>query len=356
MYFQASALLPEDVNTHTPVIHRMKYMLRDSLRDSKKNLMVQMEQKEGHKNRYAISAEGYGLMRNIGRAWDPGPPIRFYGFPDEVSAYHKNADFVKDFDLAHEQLFQSISYLGPLRVKTERIYSWSGNNPESVGFSGEHTISAILAASKRKIGLAPHAKTLSFQEIIATELKKLGLIDDFSVKQIGKRQDYEVKVHTKGARSLVDLPDVGFGISQVLPVLVQCFYASHNSIIIMEQPEIHLHPSAQSALADVMIDVIKSREDKRDRNIQLIIETHSEHFLRRLLRRIAENELPESSVSAYFADVTTSPAQLTELEVDEVGAIQNWPKDFFGDEMGDIAAQANAAIKKRAAKKAETTQ
>ena len=57
----------------------------------------------------------------------------------------------------------------------------------------------------------------------------------------------------------------------------------------MEQPEIHLHPNAQSALADVMIDVINSRENGADRNIQLIIETHSEHFLRRLQRRIAED-------------------------------------------------------------------
>ena len=59
----------------------------------------------------------------------------------------------------------------------------------------------------------------------------------------------------------------------------------------MEQPEIHLHPSAQSALADVMIDVINSRESGTDRNIQLIIETHSEHFLRRLQRRIAEGSV-----------------------------------------------------------------
>jgi predicted ATPase len=63
-------------------------------------------------------------------------------------------------------------------------------------------------------------------------------------------------------------------------------FAPANSIILMEQPEIHLHPSAQSILADVMIDVINSRENGADRNIQLIIETHSEHFLRRLQRRI----------------------------------------------------------------------
>jgi predicted ATPase len=92
------------------------------------------------------------------------------------------------------------------------------------------------------------------------KLKEMGLIEEFEVNPIAKqRQEYEVKVHTKGSNDWVDLPDVGFGISQVLPVLVQCYFAPQNSIILMEQPEIHLHPLAQSALADVMIDVINSK-------------------------------------------------------------------------------------------------
>ena len=173
------------------------------------------------------------------------------------------------------------------------------------------------------------------------------MIEEFKVNQLSEtRQEYEVKVRTKGSKDLVDLPDVGFGVSQVLPVLVQCFYAPPGSIILMEQPEIHLHPNAQSALADVMIDVINSREDFADRNIQLIIETHSEHFLRRLQRRIAEDAVQQERVSAYFADVTKTPATLEPLRIDAFGNIQNWPDNFFGDEMGDITEQAKAAMKK----------
>ena len=145
----------------------------------------------------------------------------------------------------------------------------------------------------------------------------------------------------------MNLPDVGFGISQVLPVLVQCFYAPEGSIILMEQPEIHLHPSAQSALADVMIDVINSRENGKDRNIQLVIETHSEHFLRRLQRRIAEDSISQEKVSVYFANLTKTPATLESLQIDKFGNIKNWPENFFGDEMGDITAQAKAAMEKR---------
>ena len=130
-------------------------------------------------------------------------------------------------------------------------------------------------------------------------------------------------------------------------MLVECFYAPKGSIIIMEQPEIHLHPRAQAFLADVMIDVINSREDGEDRNVQLIIETHSEHFLRRLQRRIAENKVSQDSVSAYFANITKTPAILKPLQIDMFGTIENWPDNFFGDEMNDITEQTKAAMKKR---------
>jgi len=136
-------------------------------------------------------------------------------------------------------------------------------------------------------------------------------------------------------------------------VLVECFYAPANSIILMEQPEIHLHPRAQAFLADVMIDVINAREDGQDRNIQLIIETHSEHFLRRLQRRIAEDAVNKEQVAAYFADVSKTPARLEELRLDIFGNIENWPKDFFGDEMEDITEQSRAALQKRRAMIAE---
>lgn len=315
-----------------------------------------MERKSDTKSEYKVDSTEYPLRRRQGRAWAPGAPVRFYGFPDEVVAYHQNADFVQDINLKHEKLFQSLSYLGPLRTKAERLYSWTGIEPESVGYAGENTVAAILAASSRTISLVkPGARRASpakpLEEIIASKLKEMGLIEEFKMNQISKqRQDYEVKVRTKGSKDWVDIPDVGFGISQVLPVLVQCFYAPPGSIILMEQPEIHLHPSAQSALADVLIDVINSRENGADRNVQLVIETHSEHFLRRLQRRIAEDAVCQEKVSAYFANITRTPATLEALQIDTFGNIQNWPENFFGDEMGDIAGQAKAAMKKRMAR------
>lgn len=176
------------------------------------------------------------------------------------------------------------------------------------------------------------------------------------MKQISEhRKEYEVKVKTPGSPLLVDLPDVGFGVSQVLPVVVQCFYAPANSILFIEQPELHLHPKAQSNLADLFIDVISSQEDARPRNIQLVIETHSEHFLHRLQRRIAENSqqhpIKSEQVAAYFAHTVGSDSTLEPLQIDVFGNITNYPENFFGDTMGDLMAMTRAAAEQQPAQR-----
>lgn len=275
-------------------------------------------------------------------------PVRFYGFPGELIDRSVNLGFSEDINQQHEQLFHKLYYLGPLRTRTSRRYFWNGFEPDRLGYEGEDTIPALLSATKKRIDFGVGEKQYSFKEVIAKELKNMGLIEEFEVKEVSElRQEYEVKVKTKGSSRFVDLPDVGFGVSQVLPVLVHLFYTPINSTIFMEQPELHLHPSAQSALADVMIDALRSRENGIDRNIQLIIETHSEHFLRRLQRRLAEEKLKQSDLAVYFADVTKSPAKLEALRINEYGIISNWPENFFGDEMGDLLRQSEAAIRRK---------
>jgi len=335
----------ENTQKNALVVDQFRYQLTH---EGEQVLAVGLKKKDVAKHEYRAESKQYALIRKKMRAWSLKEIVRFYGFPDELVAYYQNADFVQTLSFRHEKLFQSICYLGPLRSKAERLYSWGGTNPESVGYSGENTVAAILASRGRKISLGYRKVTKPLEQIVAESLKRMGLIEAFRVDPISEqRQEYEVKVRTKGSKDWVDLPDVGFGVSQVLPVLVQCFYAQPGSIILMEQPEIHLHPSAQSALADVMIDVMNSRENGTDRNIQLVIETHSEHFLRRLQRRIAEGAISQKKASAYFANITKTPATLETLQIDMFGSIENWPEDFFGDEMSDITAQAKAAMKKR---------
>ncbi|MDB5867760.1 MAG: hypothetical protein JWP96_92 [Polaromonas sp.] len=187
-----------------------------------------------------------------------------------------------------------------------------------------------------------------FAEFVASWLKDLGVIHSFVVKPVAEgRKEYEVLVKTHAKAPEVKITDVGFGVSQVLPVLIQAFYCPPNSTVWMEQPEIHLHPQVQAELADVFISAIRSRDESGPRNVQLIIESHSEHFLNRLQRRIAEGKITPDDIAIYFCKPAGSATELEPLELNLYGDIENWPENFFGDEMADLAARTIAAMKRQ---------
>lgn len=323
------------------------YRLLDD-KDLKLSVGMEKDTVERECQNYQLVSDLITFKRTKGRTWKLTEPVKFYGFSDVALAYYKDSDFLQDLNLYQEEFFSKFYYLGPMRTKTKRTYSWSGVKPESVGDTGENTIAAILSAKKEGKRLKfQHTQYKDFEVIISESLKKMGLIEAYKIERIGERQEYEVKVRIKGAEKFVGLPDVGFGISQVLPVIVQLFYAQDNSVIFIEQPEIHLHPSAQSLLADVIIDAISMYENSKKRRLQVIIETHSEHLLRRLQRRISENIVTPTDVKAYFAKNTRKGAKLEELRVDEYGNILNWPKGFFGDMEEDMYKQSINAIHRR---------
>ena len=247
-----------------------------------------------------------------------------------------------DLENTFENLFYRIHYLGPRREDPRRYYSWGESHPQDVGKYGEKTISALLSMLVQR-------RDTYIQ--VMEWLRKLKLIYSYSLNSISStKHDYEILVQQYQHGPEVGLADVGFGISQVLPVLTACYYTPEGSTLILEQPDAHLHPKVQSELADVLIDVVKNR------NIQIILESHSEHLLLRLMRRIAEYEVCDEGISAdqtafYFCEINDGNSKAEQLKVDEYGNISNWPKDFFGDEMGDLAAKTRAEMQRRKANK-----
>ncbi len=342
---------PANGKAPSPYVPRLSYRLGDP---ASGGLVVQMTPSEQEKGKYDLTAEGYDLVRQPGRVWALPPPIRFYGFPDEARVYFQNTDFVADLALSLERLLGALHYVGPLREYPRRSYTCSGEQPDHVGTRGDRAVEALLAASERRFNLRPKQKRDSFPELVARYLLDMGLVDRFRTQRIAEhRKEYEVLVQTTGSRHEVNLTDVGFGVSQVLPVLVECFYVPPGSTILFEQPEIHLHPSVQSALADLFVNAIKFREGGVHRDIQIIVESHSEHFLRRLQRRIAEGELDRDTAALYFCEPGPDGARLRALDVDPFGRISNWPTGFFGDLTGEVEAQTRAMLSQRVDPKEE---
>lgn len=349
IFFESQIYQPESGRERMRV-RRFRYSLGTNQKTAV--FAAGMEPEEKKPSRYRLHFDGFNPVHNRGRAWELPAPTRFYGFPDEAVAYYQNTEFLPDLSLALERMLGTLSYLGPLRVDPERTYNWLGGAPQGVGSAGEQTIQAILAGADRKLNLKHRQRLRSFQEMIAWQLKELGLISSFRVVAIGKgRPEHEVRLKVTPGGEEVLLTDVGFGISQVLPVLVQSFYAPANSTILMEQPELHLHPRVQKELADFFIAAAGAREPTTpgksiERKIQFLIESHSEHFLRRLQRRIAEERLQPDDVALYFCEMKGGRSSIRELDVDLFGNIANWPEDFFGDPIEDIAAQAQARLER----------
>lgn len=289
-------------------------------------------------------APDFYFVRNQGRAWPLPQPVKTYLFPGQAKSYFQNTDFLGDFELAYENLMDSIHYLGPLREYPQREYHWAGSSPDDVGQRGERTMDALLAATVRKerrsLGYRRRRKT--FQGMIAHWLRELGLIHEFQIAEIAPGSNlYRAEVQMSSSSVTTSLTDVGFGVSQVLPVLVLLYYVPKDSTVLMEQPEIHLHPAVQSGLADVMLSVAK------ERNVQIVVESHSEHLMRRLQRRVAEEQASSEDVKLYFVSSNQGRAHVTDLALNVWGEIENWPEKFFGDEMGEIAAITAASLRRR---------
>jgi len=310
--------------------------------------------KDGHRvalDRFRYTADGhrFGIARNRQGQYRLEPanqddsvpsPFRCYGVRDGVSAaYHALFSHLKK---ALEQLFYRIEYLGPLRQYPQRRYTWQGEHPPGVGYQGQQAIPALLAGRVQLLTSKSGGERRSIDERILDWLQTMELIHSYALQPVrDKEKDYEFCVKMRMGGPEVQMADIGFGVSQILPVLILCYYVPEGSILILEQPEVHLHPKVQADLADVFIDVVK------ERNVQIILESHSEHLLRRLQRRIAEEEISEDKTALYFCQIEDGTSAIERLDVDEYGNIRNWPQGFFGDEMGDLAAKTIAEMKRR---------
>lgn len=267
----------------------------------------------------------------------PDSPSNCYIVPLNIRLRDANDNrlvYEPRFERAFDGLTQTVRYLGPLRQYPQRYYQWTGERKKEIAEPDGADTFAALVSSERDDGW--------LKESVVAWLGKLNLIQDLTLNAAGNHgRFYEVLVKINDVESA--LLDVGFGVSQVLPVITMLLSAPEGTIILLEQPELHLHPNAQAALADLMLFAAQSR------NLQLIVESHSEHIVRRMQRRIAEASpafaKPEN-IRMYYCQPGEGGATIDEVDVDRFGQIANWPERFMGDISGDIHSMSKAAFKR----------
>jgi len=234
-----------------------------------------------------------------------------------------------------------IIYLGPVRQLARRDYVWSGRMPAHIGDDGGRAVDVLIASgvaqqAGRGADLSGDAGRI-FRE---TErwLRELEVAEGLQVRALGRSARYELLVKHRGA--VVNLKDVGVGVSQVIPVVVAALFAKPGHIVIVEEPESHLHPLAQATLAELLASVSAAR------GVQFIAETHSEHLFRRMQTLMARKQVLPSQAAMYFVERDGPEARLRELKLDDLGRVANWPEKFFGDSLGETREQTALAIQR----------
>lgn len=238
-------------------------------------------------------------------------------------------------DMAFESFLtslRSVEYIGPFRSQPQRTNLFSGERPTTVGVDGSKAIDMLasdyLRRGRRKKELLKRALQW---------LKKAGIARDFRVRVLSDRH-YEILVQHPVTEEFENLADVGYGSSQVLPVIAGGYNLTADSTLIVEQPELHLHPGAQSELGDFFLDLY-------EQGVQCVIETHSEHLILRLQRHVAEGRVPARDVHVYFVYASEGRKVAQKLTVGDDGIFKEaWPRGFFEERLKEVTALARAPL------------
>jgi energy-coupling factor transporter ATP-binding protein EcfA2 len=262
-------------------------------------------------------------------------PLRSIALPAEaIAALGEDGSWVEDLGLAVRRELEGIHYLGPLRRRAQRDYAWNRTQPGELGVDGRAAVDALLASALLK-GEDHHRIVAEVSEWFA----RMRLAERLEVRQLGRSQRYELVVHRDG--TACNLYDVGVGVSQVLPVLVLAHFAPAGSTILLEEPEIHLHPFAQAVLAELFVEV------GRQRQVQFVVETHSEHLFRRMQTLVAREHVGPHDVALYFVERRGPSASLRALGLDEYGRLLHWPQGFFGEVLNETREQARLMFERQ---------
>lgn len=255
------------------------------------------------------------------------------------------ANFLSDTFI---NFFESISYLGPLREAPQSLYLKRNDYNEHMGSKGENLINIFV---QNKETLLETPKIDENGKIYTEKTTLIEGLNYWMCEKFNMAKSIEIKEHNEGKISQVlinnfqsiqiPISSVGFGVSQIMPIIVEGLLLKKKQTLLLEQPEIHLHPRLQSLLFDFLhaLTIL---------NRQIIVETHSDHFINRLRRRIAEQPVNDkkainNSIGLFFVENN----QIDSIYIDEFGVMEYWPAGFFDQSSSENLALVKAQALKR---------
>ncbi len=224
-----------------------------------------------------------------------------------------------DLQTVYRQVSLSIGQrpyaFAPIRTRPQRTYDPLKEVPKP---EGSH-VPMVLA----RVFLEESGGNKELKEALSSFGKASGLFNSLEVKRKGQKESDPFQISVKTLGQAFNLVDVGYGVSQALPIIVDALQNPKGSTFLLQQPEVHLHPKAQAELGSFLAALAKS-QDK-----QFIIETHSDYLIDRLRMDIRDKKFlgPEDVGILYF-EKTTSGVEIHNLEIDEYGNLVNAPSTY----------------------------
>lgn len=262
-------------------------------------------------------------------------PHNAIGVVNRLQSYFSTMIIIESFLRTLNRLFikfsNTVSYIGPFRKDPERIYRESESSYLDVGKSGENA-SMILRQSQQ-------SKDKILEKVSDWFLKSMGY--KISIEEIDNSNLFKLMVSSPDGKVSHNIMDVGYGVAQVLPIVTQIYYEDTMDVeirrsmsryggkktFVIEQPELHLHPAAQSSLADLFVQkVIDSK------GVHFLIETHSEHFIRKLQVLVADPNvaITNDDIAIYYVDKMEGYSEVKKINMNIKGQfIEKWPPGFF---------------------------
>jgi energy-coupling factor transporter ATP-binding protein EcfA2 len=217
----------------------------------------------------------------------------------------------------------SVRAIAPLRTIPHRTYD---TTIDDVSPGGDHVPRVLSRHSE-----SDEKKGLKLFGLLERYGKEGGLFQKLAIRHLGKRPNDPFQVRIKTFGPDVNLTDVGYGVSQSLPILVDTWSAGNDGWVLIQQPEVHLHPRAQAALGSFFVEAV-AQGDRR-----LVIETHSDYLIDRVRTEIANKKISPDEVQILFFDRSKFEASIWPISLDANGNVHDAPdcyrKFFLEEEM-----------------------
>ena len=232
---------------------------------------------------------------------------------DIIEELEKGINFqttLQDIKTKFSAIKKHFSYIGPIRAYPSRHYE-SDNLYTSVNNTGSNAYSFVIDWKQHS--------SKKYNKLIS-DMRLIKLVNDIDTSPI--RDDLvQLNIQPHGHKEKVNVTDVGFGISQLLPILVANIELPDNSTMLINQPEVHLHPSGQAELATYFNQNLLKRH--------YIIETHSEYLINRFRLLVAQGKLKQEDINIIYIDNIKGEPDVSNISINKDGNLIGAPDSFF---------------------------